>query len=69
MGVSFTRDIRVGCKWQWEKGEGRIREKGESQQWGGGGGGRGIFRMFILIVGEGDTHPYAFVKPIELYKE
>ena len=52
-----------------EKGEGRIREKGESQQWGGGGGGRGIFRMFILIVGEGDTHPYAFVKPIELYKE
>ena len=52
-----------------QKGEGRVREKRESRQWGGGGGGRGIFKMFMLIVGEGDTHSYAFVKPIELYKE
>ena len=49
------------------KGEGRVREKVDCAAVGRGS--RGIFKMFVLIVGEGDTRPYAFVKPIEPYKE
>ena len=57
-----------------EKGEveGRREGQGESRLCGSGAvgrGSRGIFKMFVLIVGEGDTRPYAFVKPIEPYKE